>query len=1309
VNTLGCLEVRWEGRALEGTSLRKTEALLIYLALNPGQQGRSRLAGLLWGDLAEDRARGNLRHALWGLRRMLDAAAFESDRHSVGLSSDVVCQVDALQFEAEIERAAGCRRRGEVAAMLDHLEAALALYQGDFLKRFDLPGCPEFDEWVMRRRVWLRERALEALTRLTAHYTRQGAYDEALRHARRQVSLDPWREEAHRDAMRLLALTGQGRAALAQYATCRHLLETELGLKPLEETTALYERLMGWETESLLDQDPDPLAHQPAGRPLHASTALPFTGRGQEHASLIASWEATWHEAARLALVEGEAGVGKTRLVDEVVRYASAEGATVLRGRCYEFAVAVPYQPIAQALRSCLSQGADERWSRGTEVRGGRGPRKTSRRTISSAPPPLGTLPPVWLSELSRLLPELRQMYPDLPEPSQVSGEAARQRLFEAVAHFLKHVISNTSPLFHRAPCLLFLDDLHWADPSTLDLLHYLMRQLSDTPIWVVGTYRPEEVSLSHRLTRLRQGLSRDHLVEHLALAPLSSEAVEVIACALVGEEQGGPFGDFLYRESEGNPFILTETVSSLQEQGALGRIDDGERRWEWTGLPEASVLTAGVRDVVLQRVGRLSEAAQRLLSLAAVVGWRFDALLLRTAAGRDADTVDAAMDDWLSRHLVQPRPMSSLQSSAPDPRYDFSHDKIRAVVYDAIEITRRRRLHRRVAQALERQPDERMEAQIGLLAHHWDQAEELEKAADYHVRAGDQARLVYAHQEAIEHYRWALRVWKERGKHERAARTLMKLGLTHHNAFDFVRARRAYDEGFAMWRRAAVARPAPGCRPTQVLRVRWVEPTTLDPALVGDSDTDALLAHLFSGLVDLSAELDVVPAVARAWEMSEGGRRFVFRLRKDALWSDGMRVTAGDFEYAWKRVLDPVTDSPKAAFLYDLKGARAFHQGEGAREDVGVRACDDVTLAVELESPVGYFLQLLTHVAYAPVPRHLVENHGEGWTKQRDLVANGPFRLEAWEPGQSMILVRSPTYYGPFRGNLERVEVRLGMDWSTRLEMYESGGLDVLGITYFPAGEREGARQRHAEDGVSRPRLMTCYVAFDVSRPPFDDARVRRAFAMAVDRKTLASAVLQGYVSAATGGFVPPGMPGHSPEIGLSYDPERARRLLADAGFPRGRDLPVVDALTFLAAGTRARYLEDQWRDVLGAKTRWDVRPWAEFLDKLGKDPPRILILMWVADYVDPDNFLRVCRARTWPGWRNQTYDRLVEQARRMTDQQERLRLYRQADRILVDDAPILPLTYEKDHLLVKPWVSQYPTSAMQTAFWKDAVIEPH
>jgi ABC-type transport system substrate-binding protein len=260
-----------------------------------------------------------------------------------------------------------------------------------------------------------------------------------------------------------------------------------------------------------------------------------------------------------------------------------------------------------------------------------------------------------------------------------------------------------------------------------------------------------------------------------------------------------------------------------------------------------------------------------------------------------------------------------------------------------------------------------------------------------------------------------------------------------------------------------------------------------------------------------------------------------------------------------------------------------------------------------------------------------------------------------------------------------------------------------------LPPAERDLARQRHADEYVFGPALDTSYVGFNSSRPPFDDVRVRQALALATDRETLASVVLRGYDSPALGGFVPPGMLGHSPDIGWSFNPEQARRLLAEAGYPGGQGFPEVEWLMKPNHQPVADYLQSQWRTHLGLTLQWQVLEWDELLNRLDQEIPNIFLMGWMADYLDPDNFLRVSFHDRWANWRNDTYTGLIERARQITTQAERLKLYRQADRLLIKEAPIIPLTHHRQHLLVKPWVTQFPTSALKGWYFKDVVIEPH
>jgi len=1256
IHTLGRFDIRQGDEPMAGLKLRKARALFIYLLLNPGPHDRSRLAGLLWGDCTEKKARHNLRQTLWRLRKALPPGLLAEDRRSAGLTPSPAIWVDAIAMETAMRQAAHCRDRGDLTGRMAYLQEVAELYQGEFLADLMMDDSPEFAAWRVSYAAALHDQVLVAMTQLANHALQQGQYDQALDHARRLLQLEPWWEEGHRLVMTLLALTGQRSAALAQYQRCRQQLLDEVGVEPMPETTALYQRLLRWEK-----------ANWDMSAPMAGSALrLPFIGREQEHARLATWWEESVQGGGRLALVAGEAGVGKTRLVEEIIRYAQMQGAVILRGRCYEFGSELPYQPIADALREFL------------------------RATPADMP----SLSPVWLTELARLIPELREQHPNLPEPPPLERLAARQRLFEAVAHLLRALTQPRDEPSPR-PLLFFLDDLHWADASSLDLLHYLLRNLAAAPIGLVGAYRPEETPLAHPLTRLRQGLSRDRRVFFIPLARLDQDAVLQLARAILGDEASDALGRALYRESEGNPFFLVETLYSLQEQGLLTTGADAS---DWQAFLTQTIAPRSVQDVIMQRVGRLSAPARRLLTLAAVIGRHFDVALLQQAARTDASQVETSLDEWLQRHLVRGQP-------AAVGRYDFQHDKIRAVVYETADPGHRQRLHGQVGLALEQTAG--ADASVSQLAYHWSQAERPDKAIPYLLQAGDQARMLYAQQEAVDYYRQALAYLEKMEDEEQAANTLMKLGLTYHNAFDFAQARVAYDEAFRIWQKGT-GHPSSTPRPTseRPLRIRWLNPTSLDPALAPDAHTDCLIAHLFSGLAALAPDMSITPDVAQSWEVGEGGRRFIFHLRKDVHWRDGALVTAHDFEYAWKRVLNPATRSPAASFLYELRGARAYHRGGGNADQVGVRALDDFTLLVELAHPAGYFPQLLTHVTWYPVPRHIVEKRGPAWAMDETIVGNGAFVVKSWRPEKMLTLVRNPRYHGHFSGNVRQVELLSVQDWETRLHLYETDELDILGITYLTPVTREAVRQRHVSEYISRPRLETYFLAFDVTRPPFDDPRVRRAFVLASDRAALADEVLQGYVAPATGGLTPPGMPGHASDIALPFRPDEARRLLAQAGFPHGRNFPPIDALFYQAAAARGRFLQTQWQQILGVTPRLDVAAWPEFLARLGRTPYHIVSLSWLADYPDPDNFLWVSRARAWPAWRHAEYEELVSEARGLTDAAQRLQRYSRAETILTQEAPILPLVYERDHLLIKPRLRRYPMSAIRPAYWKESVV---
>ncbi|NOR88723.1 MAG: hypothetical protein GQ524_00565, partial [Anaerolineales bacterium] len=551
----------------------------------------------------------------------------------------------------------------------------------------------------------------------------------------------------------------------------------------------------------------------------------------------------------------------------------------------------------------------------------------------------------------------------------------------------------------------------------------------------------------------------------------------------------------------------------------------------------------------------------------------------------------------------------------------------------------------------------------------------------------------------------------KEKGDDDQAARTLMKLGLTHHSSFDFDRAGKAWEEGLSLWQQASMRESISPLPPTpHALRMQESDPISIDPNKVEDSNCALFIRQIFSGLVEASPDHSVIPDIAQGWEVLEGGTRYLFHLREDARWSDGTPVTSGDFEYSWKRALTPGT-SLNPEYFYDIKGARAYHQGDLSDPDlVGVRSLDERTLQVELEQPASYFLHLLTNSVTFPVPRHVVERYGEAWTDVGNIVTNGAFRLESWQREESMVLTRNEDFRGRFSGNLKRVEIKFSHFGDVgNLEAYEAEELDVIDVRILFWGEMNWLASRFSGEFVAAPFLITLCLGFDTTRPPFNDSRVRKALAMASDRvggwKAIRSGVGHNTLPA-TGGFVPPGIPGHSPNISMAHNPQEAKKLLADAGYPEGRDFPVIEVIHWNLNEVHNSRIErtwsSQWKEILGIESKWEFLEWKSYLKRVETNRPLMFSTMWKADYPDPDNFLRLGLPK-WMGWKHDAFESLIENSRRSMDQNERLTLLREADKILMEEAPIIPLFYLGQLDLVKPWVRRFFPS------WKNVIIDPH
>jgi ABC-type oligopeptide transport system substrate-binding subunit len=989
-------------------------------------------------------------------------------------------------------------------------------------------------------------------------------------------------------------------------------------------------------------------------------------------------WQRAVKGEGQVLLISGEPGIGKTRFVRELMAQTRFTGAQVLLGECYAEGGA-PYAPLAQMIQAALPSPAS-----GGGLGGG------SSQSL--------------IADLLTIAPALRVNYPDVPPNPPLEPQAEQQRIFE-------HVVAFLAGLSDRAPVLLVVDDAHWADSATLALLRHVARRSRQLRLLMILTYREIELDEARPFNTVLLDLNRERLTTRLKLTRFDRDQTRALLATLLQQEITADLLEGVYRETEGNPFFIEEVCKELVEAGSLCCTNG---HWQLAGLDQIEI-PQNVKLTIQARVNKLPDQTQDTLRLAAVLGREFDFDTLQAMSDLDEDALIDALDIAQHAQLIGEAPRGTGRATR-GVAFAFAHALIPTTLHESLSGLRRQRLHRRAAQAIERIATDRIENFAAQLGRHYAQAGEGERAIGYLLQAGDQARRVYAYEEAIEHYQQALAFLKEQGTIglARAARTAMNLGTLQHTLFNFDRSRAAFQEAFELWQRVKEAQTQHTLPPAaQALRRYWpARMGALDPAWRSSTEAARLIEQLFSGLVELNADFDIVPLLARGWELSEDGRQYLFHLRRDTAWSDGTPLTAHDFEFAWKRVLDPATGATEsAAYLFDIKGARAFHSGQHTADDVGVRALDDFTLRVELEEPVGHFLHLLAYHIAAAVPRHAIAAHGIKWTDPQHIVTHGPFRLESWTPHETIVLMRDPNYRGQFSGNLMRIELTLGVNISkdVLLDRYAANQSDqvISGATIL-----ERLRQRFSTEYQRLPAALTTYLAFDATRPPFDDARVRRALAHTIDRRELTQVLLQGASSPALGGLTPPGLPGHTEQIGLHYDPARAQQLLAEAGYPGGRGVPEIVA-TVADAGEATRvtneYLSNRWRDLLGLRVTWNALDVLTFQAAMNKHTPQLYRESWAADYPDPDDFLRLALHQPHSRWHNERFEQLLESARRMTDAVERLKFYQAADRLLMDEAGVIPLTYGYYHCWSKPWITRFPASPLKVTYWKDVIIEPH
>ena len=459
-----------------------------------------------------------------------------------------------------------------------------------------------------------------------------------------------------------------------------------------------------------------------------------------------------------------------------------------------------------------------------------------------------------------------------------------------------------------------------------------------------------------------------------------------------------------------------------------------------------------------------------------------------------------------------------------------------------------------------------------------------------------------------------------------------------------------------------------------------WADPPTLDPALVTDGTSYAIVIELFSGLVKLTGESDdpIAMDLAESYSVSNRGKTYKFVLRDDSKFSDGSPVTATDFKWSWERAALPETESPIVdEFLGDIIGVQAIIDGEATTAE-GIEVIDDLTLQVTIDAPKPYFIAKLTYPIAFVVNADNVTAGGENWTD--DPVGTGPFVLKSYSIGERMLLSKNPNYWGD-PAYLD--EVQLLLAGGSAMAMYENDEIDITGIGLADLERVTDPEEELSKDVVEvPPSFSTSYIGFNVEEAPFDDVHFRRALNFAVDKQLVANAVFSDLVRPATG-VIPPGFVGFNPDLeGLAFDEDRAKEELAKSKYADPETRPRI-VITLPGTGgspsLTTEVVADMWRRTLEVDVEIQQVEWATFLQDLHRNRLQAFSLAWQADYPDPHTFVDVL-FRTGSSINNTNYsnpevDALLEQANVEADPVRRIKLYQEAEEMIVEDAAWLPL----------------------------------
>ena len=701
IQTLGLFQVLRQSEILTWPT-QKSKALLQILLGEPGRLvSKDQILEYLWPDLPPRKAQNNLWVTVSKLRRLLQpdlaprAHSAYIDKHGEGyrFNSESDYWLDGESFATHL---AVAQTETELRARIENWEAARDLYHGDYLE--DEP----YAEWAQFPRAQWRRRYEQLLLNLAEALGQNGRFKEAITYGRETLTLDNTNETAYRLLMQSFASLGERATALKVYDEAVQILRNEIGIDPAQETTELAQQIRlsegSWKSE----------AGERFSSISESAVAFPFVGRGKEVNQLTQLLSQAIAGRGQLALISGEPGIGKSRLIKEIAVLASQKDVLPLSAHSYQVEQTMPYQPLIDLTRQVIVN--DNRWQQ---------------------------LPPIWLRELTTLIPEMEEQViatRAVPSPAEELEESKQGRLFQAILHLFEHQAK-------RKNLLLVIEDIHWSDPATLQCLHYLSRHIDQIPILLMLSFREEGLSSNPDLLALLRSLQPESYVTSLSLERLTEEDTSTLLGLSTDTALNiDRLSHWLYLETDGNPFFLTSLLQSITEEGLL----DNASETDWQSVARTDpklTLPDAIRDSVRNRLQRLPQTEKGVLDWMAVYGRGIDFSILQNISQQPEITLLNAIEGLVIRQLLVER----------TGEYDFYHNKIREVVYHDLSAARSGLYHRQIAEALEATSPSSDE--MALLAHHFERSGENVKAIGYWMQAGNHALETYAYEQAANHY----------------------------------------------------------------------------------------------------------------------------------------------------------------------------------------------------------------------------------------------------------------------------------------------------------------------------------------------------------------------------------------------------------------------------------------------------------------------------------------------------------------------------------------------------------------------------